>query len=536
MSLSARFLRRARRGVLCAAVAFTVLAPLPAQAAPMDAPADVPVLARTENGWVRGEATAEGRQFLGIPYAQAPTGDLRWQPPRPAGNWHDVKDATRYGNYCAQNAWYPPGYETQHTTEDCLDVNVYTPATASKVSRLPVMAWIHGGANVGGAGRDILPDTFARRTNTVVVTLNYRLGAMGFLTLPGTTGNFALLDQQAALRWVQANIGHFGGDRTQVTIAGESAGGGAVCSQLASPASRGLYRAAIIQSGAYADCQGKTRETAVTDGLAFAAKLGCTDPANAAACLRAKPAKEILDAQTGGPETWNYTIGGPKLPLQPADAFTTGRASRVPVMDGANSKEGLIFAYDFDISGTPLTAETYPQALTSTFGEHTGNQALDRYPLSAYQRPSYAYAAAFGDWLFACPALRTNPRLAQRGQVYAYEFADRTSPLPINIPAGTDFDFGATHASELYYLFKPYGRSADFNAEQRTLATQMTAYWGSFIHGSAPHAEGQPAMPEHTTSGGQVLQLRTASAGGNTTTTTLPEVHHCDLWDAAAGS
>jgi para-nitrobenzyl esterase len=196
----------------------------------------VPVLARTENGWVRGEATVEGRQFLGISYAQAPIGDLRWQTPRPVKNWQGVKDATHYRNYCAQNTWYHPNYKTQHTTEDCLDINVYTPAAANKATRLPVMVWIHGGANVGGAGRDIVPDTFARRTKTVVVTLNYRLGALGFLTLPGTTGNFALLDQQAALRWVRANIGHFGGDRTQVTIAGESAGGGAVCAQLASPA------------------------------------------------------------------------------------------------------------------------------------------------------------------------------------------------------------------------------------------------------------------------------------------------------------
>jgi para-nitrobenzyl esterase len=206
-------------------------------------------------------------------------------------------------------------------------------------------------------------------------------------------------------------------------------------------------------------------------------------------------------------------------------------------MNGANSNEGLIFAYDvFDRVGNPLTAEAYPKALTSTFGEHTGAKALDHYPLSAYERPVYAYAAAFGDQLFACPALRINPRLAKRGRVYTYEFADRTSPLPTGIPAGTDFDFGATHATELAYLFKPFGRAADFNAEQRTLAAQMTAYWGSFIHGSTPRAAGQQTMPEHGTSPGQVLQLRTASAGGNTTTTTLRDVHRCDLWDAAAAS
>ncbi|MEV0375249.1 carboxylesterase family protein [Streptomyces sp. NPDC050636] len=542
MPLPARLLRRARRIVLSLAVAAVALAPSLSQA---DQPthsaghsADQSVLVRTENGWVRGEATAEGRQFLGIPYAQPPTGDLRWRAPRPAGDWRGVKDATRYGNYCAQNAYWAPGFEKRHTTEDCLDVNVYAPATGRGSAKLPVMVWIHGGGNIGGAGRDIVPDEFARRTGTVVVTLNYRLGALGFLTVPGTTGNFALLDQQRALRWVQANIGHFGGDRSRVTLAGESAGGSAVCAQLASPGSRGLYRAAIIQSGAFGDCAGTTREKAVADGLAFATKLGCTESATAADCLRAKPAKEILDAQQGtGPDNWRYTVGGRELPLQPAEAFASGRASRVPVMNGANSKEGLVFAYDsFDRWGTPLTADAYPKALTSAFGEQAGSQALARYPLSAYDRPGYAYAAAFGDHLFACPALRVNPRLAERGRVYAYEFADRTSPLFASLPADADFDFGATHAAELNYLFKPYGRSADFNAEQRALSTQMTAYWGSFIHGSPPRAHGQQAMPEQGSRPGQVLQLRTASEGGNATTTTLRAEHHCRLWDAAAAA
>ncbi|MGK5529643.1 carboxylesterase/lipase family protein [Streptomyces sp. URMC 129] len=541
MPLPAPFLRRARRTALLLAVAVTALAPLPAQAGP-SAQAGAPggrgdsLVVRTDNGLVRGEATDEGRQFLGIPYAQAPTGDLRWRAPRPAADWRGVRDATRYGDYCAQNTYWAPGFEEQHTTEDCLDVNVYTPpATGRRApSGLPVMVWIHGGGNVGGAARDIVPDAFARRTGTVVVTLNYRLGAMGFLTLPGTTGNFALLDQQQALRWVRDNIDGFGGDPGRVTIAGESAGGGAVCAQLASPAARGLYRAAVIMSGAFNDCAGTTRAEAEDQGLAFAARLGCADPATAADCLRAKPAKEILDAQ---PRGWRYTVGGAELPLQPADAFASGRAARVPVMNGANSHEGLVFAYDsFDRWGRPLTAEGYPRALTAAFGEETGAEALDRYPLSAYERPAYAYAAALGDQLFACPALRLDPLLAERGRVYAYEFADRTSPLFASLPQDADFDFGATHAAELNYLFKPYGRSPELTAEQRALSDQMTAYWGSFVHGSAPRAPGQEPMPEQNARPGQVLALRTAPAGGNATTTTLRDVHHCDLWDAAAGS
>ncbi|MEU2562468.1 carboxylesterase family protein [Streptomyces longispororuber] len=541
MSLPLRPPLRARRAAragqsalaLTLALVATWLTPASSEAT-TDRPADRSPLVHTANGWVRGQATADGHQFLGIPYAQPPTGERRWKAPLPARAWRGVRDATQYGDYCAQNTYWAPGFEKRHTTEDCLTVNVYTPPGGRRHGdrgRLPVMVWVHGGGNVGGAGRDIVPDEFARRTDTVVVTLNYRLGALGFLTLPDTSGNFALLDQQLAMRWVQHNIRRFGGDPRQVTLAGESAGGRAVCTQLASPSSRGLYRAAIVQSGAYGDCAGTPRKQAVEAGLAFAAKAGCTDPGTAAACLRSKPTGQILDAQqdTG---SWGYTVGGAGLPRQPAAAFAAKEAVRVPVMNGANSKEGLVFAYDsFDRRGNTLTADAYPQALIDAFAQKAGTRALHRYPLSAYERPAYAYAAAFGDRLFACPALRVNPLLAERGRVYGYEFADRTSPLFASLPQNTGFDFGATHAAELNYLFKPYGRGAKFNAEQRALSRQMTAYWGSFIHGHAPSAAGQPAMPEQSSQPGRVLRLRTSSAGGNATTADLPGEHHCDLWD-----
>ncbi|MEU2718865.1 carboxylesterase family protein [Streptomyces sp. NPDC007205] len=539
MTFPVKLLRRSRRVLLPALVAASALAPWPAQANQsnhLGAEGGGRVLVRTSSGWVQGKATDQGREFLGIPYAQAPTGALRWRAPKPAPGWVGVKDATRFGNNCPQSAFWIPGYEKDQTAEDCLDANVYTPPATRHTGKLPVMVFIHGGGNVGGAGRDIVPDTFARRTNTVVVTFNYRLGAMGFLTLPGTTGNFALLDQQAAMRWTQANIARFGGDPARVTIAGESAGGGAVCTQLASPTSRGLYRAAIIESGAFFDCAGKSRKDAVSVGLAFAAKLGCTHPATAADCLRAKPAKDILKAQQGTSifHEWNYTIGGPELPLQPSAAFTAGRASHVPVMNGANSNEGLSFTYDsFDRFGHPLTAGAYPRALVSAFGQTAGSRALAQYPLGAYARPDYAYAAAFGDQLFACPALRTDQRLSPRGRVYTYEFADRTSPLSANLPQHADFDFGATHAAELNYLFKPYGLAAHLNPEQRALSAQMTAYWGSFLHDFVPRAHMQQTMPEQSAHPGYVLQLRTAPAGGNATTANLRAVHHCDLWDTA---
>ncbi|MFE5819033.1 carboxylesterase/lipase family protein [Streptomyces sp. NPDC056479] len=500
------------------ALAAALVTPVPAQAA------DPPVV-RTDAGWVRGETTAEGRQFLGIPYAQPPVGGLRWREPRPVRPWQGVRTARDFGNTCVQSASWDPGYEQPSHTENCLDLNVYAP---EGVARRAVLVWFHGGGLTAGAGQDVVPDTFARQTGTVVVTVNYRLGAMGFLATAGlddeahdgVSGNFGMLDQQAALRWVRANIGRFGGDPGRVTIAGESAGGRSVCTQLASPTAKGLLRAGIIQSGAYGDCAARTQETAVAQGAAFASKLGCAD----LACLRAKPAAEILAAQGGF--DWAPVAGGAFLPRQPKEAFARGAAAGLPVMNGANQDEGRLFAFGrFDLNGTPLTADQYPTVMRTDYGE----AALTRYPLSSYPSPTIAYATALGDQLFACPALRLDGTLAGRGQVYAYEFADRTSPPFASLRnLGTDFDFGATHVNEVQYLFKHFGLPTPLNAEQRTLARQMVQYWGSFVREGVPRATGQPAMPAGT---GTVLALRPTSTGGNVLSNTVHREHRCNLWD-----
>lgn len=532
--------RRTVTALTALAAAAATLTPHAAQATPQDA--DRPgggTLVRTEAGWLRGQSTAEGRQFLGIPYAQQPVGALRWKEPRPAEPWQGVRGATSFGNRCVQGASWDPGYENPSHTEDCLDLNVYAPEGRQR--QRPVLVWLHGGGLTAGAGEDIVPDTFARRTGTVVVTVNYRLGAMGFLAGKGldaeaadrVSGNYGMLDQQAALRWVRDNIGAFGGDRRRVTIAGESAGGRSVCTQLASPTAKGLYRAGIVQSGAYGDCAAREREEALTQGAAFAKKAGCPDPATALACLRGKPAEEILAAQAGF--DWGPVAGGDFLPVQPEEAYENGGASRVPVLNGANSDEGRLFAYaQFDGQGKPLTEEQYPGALTRAYGAELGAKVLKRYPVSGHASPTHAYAAAQGDQLFACPALRMDRALAGRGPVHAYEFADRTSPPFASIrDAGRTFDFGATHVNEVQYLFKHFGLVSPLNAEQRALARQMVQYWGSFIHGGPPRADGQPTAPDQRTRPGQVLSLRTASAGGNELSTAVGREHQCDLWDRA---
>ncbi|WP_238431528.1 carboxylesterase/lipase family protein [Streptomyces cavernae] len=527
----------ALRGLAAGAtlLAAVVAAPTPAQAAGGS------TLVRTDAGRIQGEVTSEGRQFLGVPYAQPPVGDLRWKAPRPVRPWQGVRQATEFPNRCVQTSSWDPGYEQPSYTEDCLYLNAYVPEGSAAVpdgtAQRPVMVWLHGGGLTAGAGEDVVPDTFARQTGAVVVTVNYRLGAMGFLATDdldreardGVSGNYGMLDQQAALRWVRANIGRFGGDPARVTIAGESAGGRSVCTQMASPTARGLYRAGIVQSGAYGDCAARTQRDADTSGAAFARQLGCSD----VACLRGKPAQEILQAQ--GRYDWGPVVGGDFLPLQPFEAFRKGAAARVPVLNGANKDEGTMFAFgQFDANGTPLTAEQYPGVLTSVFGPEQGERALRRYPLSGHPSPTLAYGTAFGDFLMACPALRLGEELKGRGPVYSYEFADRTSPPFASLRnLDTDFPFGATHVNEVQYLFKHFGLRTPLNAEQKVLARRMVQYWGSFIRGGAPRADGQPPMPDQRTQDGLVLSLKTASAGGNTLSGTVHREHRCDLWDSA---
>ncbi|MFD0418811.1 carboxylesterase/lipase family protein [Streptomyces sp. NPDC127108] len=505
---------------------------------------------RTDAGWVRGQVTDEGRRFLGIPYARQPVGELRWKEPRPVDPWHGVRAATGYGNRCVQTASWDPGYEKPSHTEDCLALNVYAPSGGGKGGgparpvdgRRPVLVWLHGGGLTAGAGEDVVPERFARTTGTVVVTVNYRLGALGFLASPaldgeasdGVSGNYGLLDQQAALRWVRANIGRFGGDPRRVTAAGESAGGRSVCTHLASPTGRGLFRAAVIESGAYDDCAGRTRRQAAGGGAVFARKAGCGDPATALRCLRRKPAKDLLAAQAAF--DWGPVVGGRFLPVQPVRAFERGSAAKVPVLNGANTDEGTLFAFaQFDGRGRPLTAERYPAVLEETYGAGLAERVARRYPLARYASPTHALAATIGDQLFACPALRLDRSLAGRGPVYAYEFADRTSPPFASLrDRDTDFAFGATHVNEVQYLFQHFGLPSPLNAEQRALARQMTAYWGSFIHSGVPRADGAPPAPDQRTHPGATLSLRTGSAGGTMIDTAVHRAHHCALWDAAA--
>src|SRR4051794_38434409 len=287
----------------------------------MPSPARAELVVRTDRGLVRGLTTGRGDKFLGMPYAAPPVGALRWRPPARAASWKGVRAAVRTGPRCPQVAGYNgPRVET----ENCLYVNVYRPARRA-ARRLPVLFWIHGGGLVNGSGDQHDGTLMADAGRLVVVSFNYRLGVLGFLGLAGlsaeaadhVSGNYGLLDQQAALGWTRRNIAAFGGDPGNVTIAGESAGGWSVCAQLASPLARGRFAAAIMQSGS---CASRSLADTERSGATFASRAGCPDPATAVACLRAKPIGALLDAAPSG-EGEMVTAARRALPRAPAHAL-----------------------------------------------------------------------------------------------------------------------------------------------------------------------------------------------------------------------
>jgi para-nitrobenzyl esterase len=494
-----------------------------------------PAVAQTATGAVRGVVAPDHRMFAGIPYAAPPVGPLRWQPPGPAAAWQGVRDATRLGPRCLQD---PVGdlERGRQTDEDCLTLNVWTPPMNDQ--HRPVMVWIHGGSFINGSGGIYDARWLASRGDIIVVTVNYRLGALGFLAHPalgppGAVGNYGLADQQAALRWVRDNIAEFGGDPEKVTIAGESAGAISVCDHLVAPDSAGLFRAAIIQSG---PCQAQVAlPEAEKVSLDYAAQAGCGQPESAAGCLRGLPADKLRTP------VWYYHVGrdelsGPVtgttlLPLDPIAGFAEGRAARVPVLIGTNRDEFALFVALQYLRGQEYTAAQYPDLLTDTFGPNA--EAVEaHYPLNSYASVPLAYSAAVTDGVFACVSGHMGDTLAGTEPVYAYEFNDPGAPTPD--PFHTlPFAVGAAHSLELRYLFD-IGGAPPLNPTQRVLSEQMIDYWSQFVTSGAPRPGNQPEWPElgTDTAMGKVLSLQ---PDGSRVVTTFEQEHQCPFWASLKG-
>ncbi len=486
-----------QRLIIPALMAALVLGVAPAHAS-------APV-ASTENGAVEGIYGNDMAEYLGIRYAAPPTGTLRWQPPQPVPADLATHRARAFGAHCAQ---LPSAYGVASQSEDCLYLNVYAPKgiSAASATKLPVMVWIHGGALVVGESDDYGPRALVNSGQVIVVTINYRLGYLGFFATAGidaeghVAANYGLQDQQFALSWVQRNIAGFGGDPANITMFGESAGGLSTLSNLSSPTAHGLFAKAIVESGAYALTL-PTLSQAEAAGAQLATALGCA--ATDTTCLRNVPVAQILAQETSPTLSITTIVDGTTLPLSINAALASRQFNQVPVMNGSNHDEYRQFLSPY----AGLTASEYGPTLDALFGPSFGPVVADEYPVTLYKQPVLTLAAVITDATFACPARLVDQLVSASVPLYAYEFNDEKAPEDFLPPSG--YPFGASHASELQFLFDiPKLPSArPLNAAERDLSATMITYWTNFARNSAPGGGGTPAWAPFSQSDQTVQSL-----------------------------
>jgi para-nitrobenzyl esterase len=498
--------------------------------------AAAPVIS-TSNGAVAGIQSASMNEYLGIPYATPPVGPLRWTPPQPHSSWKGVLQATQFGNKCPQ---FDFTIGKIIDNEDCVYLNVYTPRNQGQNGQgqnegenLPVMVWIHGGAYTSGSGDPYDPTRLVAK-GVIVVTINYRLGLLGFFAHPAIdaeghlNGNYGLMDQQLALKWVKRNIGAFGGDPARVTIFGQSAGGHSVYAHLASPLSKGLFQRAIAESGAYVQFQDyfgfvmplAAAETTgllplVPSGILEAGLVNCGGDSSAAtaACLRAVPAASFVNI---APSTLYAIIDGTLLPQSPTAAIGSGQFNRVPVMTGSNHDEYRSFiADDYDFQGNPLSNSGYQAALEAFFGTALGDSLFfNVYPLPSSppaDAASLALSTALTDDVFACPERNSVRLLSKFVKTYAYEFNDENAPPTQDFFGGfLTFPLGAYHTAELQFLF--IGDFFGFpvlplSADEQSLSDAMVSYWTRFGTTGNPNSPSTPLWAPYHASTDQFQSL-----------------------------
>jgi para-nitrobenzyl esterase len=468
---------------------------------------------KTEQGKARGKTINDGKvlAFLGLPYAAPPVGDLRWKAPQPPVKWKGERDATSFGAHCAQNHVFDDLiFQDGGASEDCLFLNIYTPAEASAKSKLPVMFWIHGGGYAGGASSEPRHNgDFLPLKGVVLVTINYRLGVFGFLATSGlakeangAAGNYGLMDMVAALRWVKVNIGNFGGDPDNVTIFGESAGSFAVSTLMASPAASGLFHKAIGESGA------AFSNTLPTDTLeareksdgAWVASLGV----NTLAELRALPADKLLNAAKNKKGGFWPVVDGNFLTEPVPDIYAAGKQAHVPLLAGWNRDEGSFFAL------RPVTAEQFKGMIGGLYKERAA-EFLKLYPAETDEqalRSAIDYGSdnfiAFNTWKWIEAHRKTGD-----SPIYRYHLELAAPPSKYH-PGSFAF-----HSDDIEYVFGTLDTrpGAVWRPEDRRLSEQMMSYWSNFAKTGDPNGPGLPPWPKYD-SADSLIHLDSAITSG----------------------
>jgi para-nitrobenzyl esterase len=512
------FVSRDKNMILCsaakwlsAATFFVFSAALVAQSAPQ---------VKTRSGVIEGKDDGTVRSFLGIPYAAPPVGELRWKPPAPAAKWTGVKKTIDFGPHCMQGRVFGDmNFRDPGGSEDCLTLNVWAPSKTSS-KKLPVMVWIYGGGFVSGSTSEPRQDgTHLAQRGVVVVSMNYRVGVFGFFVHPDLTkesghnsaGNYGLLDQTAALRWVHDNIAAFGGDSANVTIFGESAGSFSVSAQMASPLAKGLFQKAIGESGAAFHSGGLSFESRAAreekDAKVMKEKLGTSSLAE----LRAIPAEKILE-EFAPPKSRGFDFGpdvdGYFLPEPVPDIFAKGKQNDVPLLAGWNHDEG---SFELAFSPQKPTADSMKANAEKDFGAKAP-EFLRLYPTSTDEQTLRSAQDFAGDRFIAFSTWDWLESQSKTGKHPIYRYRFDLAPPSADAKAPK---LGAYHSAEIEYVFGQLDSKAGvpWRPEDRQLSDLMQQYWTNFAKTGDPNGAGLPKWPVYSAKDGwPVMHLDATTA------------------------
>jgi len=504
-----------------------------------------PTLVTLDTGRITGSLAGEQKRirvYKGIPYAAPPIGERRWKPPAPPALWSGVRACTEPGPTCVQPRPMI-GVNPPRQSEDCLYLNVFTPARSAN-DRLPVMFWIHGGGLTTGAGSQAYYEGVGLADRGVVlVTINYRLGPFGFFAHPalsaespdGISGNYGLLDQIAALKWVRRNTAAFGGDPGRVTIFGESAGSVSVCLLLVSPLAEGLFHRAIAQSGIpggrikHLKKKWRGRESMESVGLKIAADLGADAAQDPLAHLRGVDAETLLEATRpaqglfGRGLKFGAVIDGRVVPDEPYRLFAAGKFHRVPIMTGANADEGTMF-----LKQLKIRRKLGYRLLVKSFAREHADDLLEQFPARTNRDIPAALNKMVTVMCFEAPARALARQVAENGgRVWLYHFTRDATTKRFR-------SYGAFHGAEIAYIFRHTRKPVTpgmkwvlaYDQVDHRLSDTMSACWARFAATGDPNGDDLPEWPPYDPAGDRLLVF-----GDEVTVTSGLHREGCDLID-----